>query len=110
MSVITEQNRMCDEALALLGDLPRTEDGWARPPRTTNRVRPAHSTERSWGWTHYFLLANGEVHGAKLPDNLVFVNRWAYDSYGPGTFHLGRAVPRPDTGQFVFEAWPFPIS
>lgn len=109
MSAVLED--LCQRSVELIDGLRRTNDGWPLLPKTANRARPARSTKSAgWGWTHYFLLADGSVVGYKLPDNMTFINHWASRELGEDTFHLGRAVPRPDTGEFVFEAWPFPVS
>jgi hypothetical protein len=106
----TVLNDLCQQSIKLIDELP-TKNGWPLPPKTTNRVRPARSTKSAgWGWTHYFLLGDGSVVGYKLPDNLVFINNWARENLGLDVFHLGRAIPRPDTGEFVFESWAFPIT
>lgn len=98
------------EAIAIIDNLPRNGHGRPLPPKTVNRARPAMSTKSAgWGWTHYFLTGYGAVAGYKVVDNVSFMARWIADREGSGCVHLGRTVVDTQTGEFVFEPWPFPI-
>lgn len=94
---------------ALIDSLPTAANGRPLPPKTANRARPAMSSPKGWGWTHYFLLEDDRVVGHKLPGNMSFIADWISERYDGEIIHLGRATPDPLTGEFTFEPWAFPI-